>query len=148
MFKPSEEIIIRSAFTLSSNPKHKRVKKWIACNGEALASRQELQIYEFLLEQEGIHVYYEKAFEGTDHTSYPDFTVENLTTGRVFLWEHVGMTNNEHYLNEIPRKLLWFKSQGIDSIENGGDLIISFYREGSFYRDVVNFVEQIISKSK
>lgn len=143
MFKPSEEIKIKAQFILSSNTRHKKAKKWIACNGEALVSRQELQIYEFLLEQEWLEVCYEMEFVGSDHTSYPDFTIRNLVTGKVFIWEHLGMTNNEHYLNEIPRKLEWFKTQGIESVENGGSLIITFYREATFSRDVAKFVELI-----
>lgn len=145
MFKPSEEIRVKAKFTLSTNPKHKKVKTWIACNGEALVSKQELEIYEYLLEQESLHVCYEQAFEGKDRIAYPDFTITNLKTGKVYIWEHFGMTNSEQYLNNIPKKLEWFREQGVLSIEQGGNLIITFYRKSTFYKDVANFVELINS---
>lgn len=143
MFKPSEEIIVRARFDLSSNPNFKREKKWIACNGEALVSRQELEIYEFLLEQTDLHVTYEKEFVGKDKSLYPDFTILNEKTGKLFVWEHLGMTNNESYLDRIPHKLSWYRNQGLESIESGGNLILSFYNQSRFYRDVLNFVKLI-----
>ncbi|CAG5084191.1 hypothetical protein [Parvicella tangerina] len=143
MFKPSEEIHIKAAYTLSTNLKHKHAKKWIASNGEALVSKQELQIYEYLLEQEGLHVEYEKAFQGTDRLVFPDFTIVNLITHKEYIWEHFGMTNNDNYLNEIPKKLSWFNSQELRSIENGGRLIITYYREDSFFKEVAKFVDLI-----
>ena len=143
MFKPSEEIIVRAEYDLSPNTKHKGEKKWIACNGEALVSRQELQIYEYLLEQKGLHVTYEKEFVGSDHTAYPDFTVKNMSSGKEFVWEHFGMTNNENYLDRLPRKLEWFEKQGAKTIEQGGNLILTFYREGRFFKEVSKFVELI-----
>lgn len=147
MFKPSEEIRIKATFELSKNQKHRKEKIWVACNGEALVSRQELLIYEYLLEQPFLHVEYEKAFHGSDRTSYPDFTVVNSKNGKEYIWEHLGMTNNEEYLDRIPNKLMWFAEQGVHSIENNGTLIITFYRETSFFSDVVKFVE-LIKKEK
>ncbi|MCB9194878.1 MAG: hypothetical protein H6598_01460 [Flavobacteriales bacterium] len=143
MFKPSSEIKIKAKFTLSSNVNFKQEKKWIACNGEALVSKQELEIYEYLLEQDGIHVEYEKEFKGLDKSLFPDFTVINERSGSVFVWEHLGMTNSEAYLDRIPKKLEWYGEQGLVSIESGGQLILSFYRQERFFKDVVKFVELI-----
>lgn len=146
MFKPSEEIVIRAKYDLSQNTKYKSEKKWIACNGEALVSRQELQIYELLLEQEGIHITYEKELVGSDRTAFPDFTIVNTMTGKSYIWEHFGMTNNENYLDRLPRKLEWFEKEGISTIERGGSLIITFYRKSNFYKEVCKFVN-LIKKS-
>lgn len=145
MFKPSEEIIVNASFDLSPNVNFKGEKKWVACNGERLVSKQELEIYELLLEQQGIHVTYERPFEGKNKTLYPDFTVINRETGRTFIWEHLGMTNSEHYLNKIPQKIMWYRENGLESIENGGDLILSFYRQERFYKDVLNFIKLILN---
>jgi len=104
MFKPAEEIRVKASFTLSSNTNFSKEKKLVAVNDEQLVSRQELEIYHYLLEFEEFHVEYEQAFVGSEKTLYPDFTVTNKTTGITYVWEHLGMTNNEHYLNNIPKK--------------------------------------------
>mgnify|MGYP005745411517 CR=1 FL=1 len=146
MFKPSEEIIVRATYDLSPNTKYKSEKKWIACNGEALVSRQELQIYEYLLEQEGLHIIYEQGFEGHDHTAFPDFTIRNVDTDKTYIWEHFGMTNNENYLNRLPKKLEWFEKQGVKTVDRGGCLILTFYRKETFFQEVTKFV-QLIKKN-
>ena len=52
---------------------------------------------------------YEKPLELTVHgrrvTFYPDFTVMNSRTGRIYYLEHFGMMDNEDYYNAVLRKL-------------------------------------------
>ncbi len=143
MFKPSSEIIVKASFTLSPNENFKNIKVHIAANGEGVVSKQELEIYEYLLEQEDLHVGYELPFVGKEKTLYPDFTVTNKVSGRTFVWEHLGMTNNENYLDKIPKKISWYRENGLETIEQNGNLIISFYNERTFFKDVSNFVKLI-----
>ena len=49
MFKPSSEIIVKASFTMSSNENFKNQKHHIAANGEAVVSRQELEIMDWKL---------------------------------------------------------------------------------------------------
>lgn len=143
MFKPSSEIIVKASFTISPNENFKNKKHHIAANGEALVSKQELDIYEYLLEQEDLHVGYELPFVGKEKTLYPDFTVTNKINGKTFIWEHLGMTNNESYLDRIPKKISWYRDNGLETIEQNGKLIISFYNERTFFKDVRTFVKII-----
>ena len=146
MFKPSNEIIVKASFTLSPNENFKNIKHHVAANGEGLVSKQELEIYGYLLEQEELHVGYELPFVGNEKTLYPDFTVTNKINGKTYIWEHLGMTNNESYLDKIPKKIEWYRENGLHTIEQNGTLIISFYNERTFFKDVCNFVEIIKTK--
>lgn len=146
MFKPSSEIIVKADFIMSPNQNFKNIKHHVAVNGEGLVSKQELEIYEFLLEQENLIVGYELPFEGKEKTLYPDFTVTNIVTQRTFVWEHLGMTNNEKYLDKIPQKIKWYRDNGLETIEKGGNFIISFYQERTFFKDVSRFVSIILEK--
>jgi len=143
-FKPTSEIIVKADYTLSSNPNNKRLKQHMAANGEMLVSKQELQIYNFLLEQLGLHVEYEAAFSGADKTLYPDFTILNVHTNSIYIWEHLGMTNSEKYLDQIPDKLVWYEGNGLKPVEKGGSLILTFYNERTFYKDVEKVVQRIV----
>lgn len=143
-FKPSNEIIIKAEYTLSSNQNNKRHKHHIAANGEMLVSKQELHIYNYLLEQANLHVEYEASFRGSDKSLFPDFTVLNLETNAFFIWEHLGMTNSDKYLDQIPNKLSWYADNGLRSIEHGGNLILTFYNERTFFDDIVEMVNKIL----
>jgi hypothetical protein len=143
-FKPTSEIVVKADYTLCTNPNNKRLKHNLAANGEMLVSKQELQIYNLLLEQRGLHIEYEAAFSGADKTLYPDFTILNVNTQAIYIWEHLGMTNSEKYLDQIPDKLVWYESNGLKSIEKGGNLVLTFYNEPTFYKDVEEVVQRII----
>ena len=116
----------------------------MAANGEMLVSKQELHIYNFLLEQKSLHVEYEASFSGADKTLFPDFTILNVNTNAIYIWEHLGMTNSEKYLDQIPDKLVWYEGNGLKPIEKGGSLILTFYNERTFYKDVQKVVQRIV----
>ncbi len=42
----------------------------------------------------------------------PDFTIENLNTGRVFYWEHLGMMTMENYRQKWEKKLKSYLADG------------------------------------
>jgi hypothetical protein len=144
MFKPTDEIRVKAQFVLSTNPNFQSEKKWIAANGEKLVSHQELDLYHILLEERDFRVEYERAFVGAENTLYPDFTIEHIPTGNIFVWEHLGMTNNEHYLNAIPKKIEWFRANGLETVEvPNGKLIITFYNKDTFYKDIRRAIQKI-----
>ena len=142
-FKPTEEILVKATYELTENTNFKVNKIHVAANGERLVSKQELQIYNRLLEEPDFHIIYESPYKGKDKTLFPDFLVTNKKTRETYVWEHLGMTNNEHYLNAIPNKLVWFREQGLLSTEEGGNLILTFYREKRFFKDVERSIKLI-----
>ena len=137
--------MVKASFKLSTNPNNKNHKIHIASNGEKLVSKQELFIYEQLLKESDLHVEYEAGFEGSDKVLFPDFTVKSLVTGQVFIWEHFGMTNSDHYLNQIPNKLVWYAENGAMPVDQGGNLIITYYNERTFQNDVANAISTILT---
>ena len=143
-FKPSQEIVIKAEYTLSTNTNNRRHKHHVAANGELLVSKQELQIYNYLLEHAHFHIEYEAPYRGSDKTLFPDFTVLNLTNNAFYIWEHLGMTNSDKYLDQIPAKLSWYAENGLRSIEQGGNLILTFYKERTFFHDIEEVVKKLI----
>jgi ATP-dependent exoDNAse (exonuclease V) alpha subunit len=103
-----------------------------ASDGEFLRSKSELIIYEKLLERlknTGFNLKYEKQLIINGVTKYPDFTIEDAGTGKVFYWEHCGMLSDEDYKKNWERKKKWYFDNKILTLEEGegerGTLIIS-----------------------
>lgn len=49
---------------------------------------------------------------GSGRTIKPDFTIENLDTGRIFYWEHLGMLTKEEYREKWNKKLQGYLDDG------------------------------------
>ena len=47
-----------------------------------------------LLHAKGINYHYEEPLEFDGITNYPDFTIEDGSTGKTYYWEHLGMLND------------------------------------------------------
>ena len=82
--------------------------EYFTANGERVRSKSEIIIADHL-RRYGVVYKYEKPLELTVHgrrvTFYPDFTVMNSRTGRIYYLEHFGMMDNEDYYNAVLRKL-------------------------------------------
>lgn len=82
--------------------------EYFTANGERVRSKSEIIIADHLRRYSVVYKY-EKPLELTVHgrrvTFYPDFTVMNLRTGRIYYLEHFGMMDNEDYYNAVLRKL-------------------------------------------
>lgn len=92
-------------------------------NGDTFRSKSELIISERLIDK-GIDYIYEKPLKLGNTTRYPDFTIEN-DCGDVYYWEHCGLMNNEEYKKRWEEKLKLYKENGINPIEEDGNLIIT-----------------------
>lgn len=79
--------------------------------GDIVRSKSELIIANFLFHA-GIPYDYERGIRLKERTRYPDFTVLNVRTGKVFYWEHFGMMDDEDYRNNAYSKIEEYQDSG------------------------------------
>ena len=84
--------------------------------GEIVRSKSEVIIADALFFAE-IPYHYEKPLKVGNRTVYPDFTVLNVKTRKEYYWEHLGMLDDEDYLNKFLVKLDSYQKNGIRSGE-------------------------------
>ncbi|MCR4895730.1 MAG: hypothetical protein K5891_03025 [Lachnospiraceae bacterium] len=90
--------------------------------GERVRSKSELTIANMLADR-GIPYKYECPIKlGNGAVVYPDFTVLNVKTRKVFYWEHRGMMDDSDYAGQAVFKM---KSMIKNGIVLGDNLIIS-----------------------
>jgi len=88
--------------------------------GESVRSKSEVIIAN-LLHGAGLDYEYEYRLIGPDGSvRYPDFRIEDAETGQVIYWEHLGMMNDPSYQERWEQKLIWYRTQGILPIDEGG----------------------------
>ena len=101
----------------SENPYNREDLALVVSNGLIVRSREELIIAELLISL-GIEFWYEKALTVTgsviladgsvimrEMTIYPDFTIRHPASGKVFVWEHFGLSDDYEYQSTIFTKL-------------------------------------------
>lgn len=86
------------------NTSHNEHLKFRTNDGAFVRSKSEALIYE-LLRSEGIPFRYECALHLPQKTMFPDFTILQPEVGKVFIWEHFGMIDNENYRRLFLQKL-------------------------------------------
>lgn len=87
---------------------------------------------------------YEFPLRAIGSTRNVDFHIINNKTRTEYFWEHFGMTNSEHYKDGLVEKLEWFKNAGYRTVEDGGNVIFTYYRnEHDFHRSVQRYIQQI-----
>ena len=81
--------------------------------GDLVKSRAEKEIADALF-LAGIPYRYECAisFDGGRTFYYPDFTIMDPRTGKIFLWEHFGMEDLNYYRNNNADKMYTYFSAG------------------------------------
>lgn len=84
--------------------------------GEIVRSKSEVIIADALFFAE-IPYHYEKPLKVGNRTVYPDFTVLNVKTRKEYYWEHLGLLDDEDYLNKFLVKLDSYQKNGIRSGE-------------------------------
>jgi len=88
-----------------------KVNEFLTERGEIVRSKSEKLIADklFLL---NIPYRYEYAIKVGDKLMYPDFIVLNPTTRKEYVWEHLGMMDNEEYLEKNMAKLRIYERNG------------------------------------
>lgn len=104
-------------------------RRFVASNGVAVRSTQELHIINKLLSARELVIFYERPLELGGHKRYPDFTIYNRRNSKLFYWEHFGMTGNAAYADEMVEKIRWYKRNGYNDIADGGSLIVTIYHD-------------------
>jgi len=113
LFDDPEQVEVRDRF-LESTLIH------VSRDGEPKRSKSEVIIANELLSAD-IDFEYEAPLEGKDGSvRYPDFTIEDFATGKVYYWEHCGMLDVPEYRRRWERKKDWYREQCILPLEGGG----------------------------
>lgn len=96
--------------------------------GEMVRSKSEVIIADRLADL-GVEYLYERPLTINHVTKYPDFTIEDMESGKTFYWEHCGMLMVPSYRRNWEEKLQWYRSNQIIPHGEGegdrGTLIIS-----------------------
>jgi len=86
------------------NP-YKREKLIVATNdGTYVRSKSEAMIYNRLKES-GLEVIYEKELKIYGKSIYPDFTILNPKTNKIYIYEHFGMLDDLKYFDKFESKI-------------------------------------------
>lgn len=89
-------------------------KTW---RGESVRSKSEVIIANTLFHYD-IEYAYERPIHGKDNSyRYPDFTIFCFS-GRIILWEHLGLSNEKHYRLNWERKKQWYKENNFNIGKN------------------------------
>ena len=117
--------------------------------GELVRSKSEVIIADRLADL-SVEYLYERALTLKGMTKYPDFTIEDVESGKVFYWEHCGMMQLPDYRSRWQAKERWYRDNGILPHEEGGGprgtLIVTRESEqgGISSQDIENLIKQVI----
>ncbi len=84
--------------------------------GEPMRSKSEVIIADQLAAH-GIAYEYETGLVLDGLTRWPDFTIEDADSGRIYYWEHCGMLQDPDYNRRWLRKLDWYRQNKIMPLE-------------------------------
>jgi hypothetical protein len=88
--------------------------------GELVRSKSEVILADRMHEL-GLDYQYEHELVSEDGSRrYPDFTIEDASSGLKVFWEHLGMLTNVSYRRRWEEKLAWYRRNGILPEEEGG----------------------------
>jgi hypothetical protein len=89
----------------------------------------------------GLNFTYETELKLGGSVRYPDFTIEDDITGRVFYWEHLGMMEREDYKRAWTAKEAWYRENGIQHADQKNpalkSLITTIESNGKFDMGIV-----------
>ncbi len=98
------------------NPFHQEKLRIHSADGTVVRSKSESLIASELASN-GIPYRYECALEIEGQIFYPDFTIRHPSSGRILIWEHFGMIDQEEYLESTLKKLrVYFRNGFIPGI--------------------------------
>ena len=93
------------------NPFYPENLQICSSDGTMVRSKSEALIASGLASN-GIPYRYECALEVEGQTLYPDFTIRHPFTGKVFVWEHFCMVDQEEYMERMLKKLRVYLRNG------------------------------------
>jgi hypothetical protein len=117
--------------------------------GEMVRSKSEVIIADRLSALK-VEYIYEHPLTLNEVTKYPDFTIEDVESGRTFYWEHCGMLHVPSYRHRWEQKLDWYRSNGIFPYDEGdgdnGTLIVTreSARGGISSQDIERLIRSVI----
>ncbi len=107
-------------------------------------SKEELYIFNRLLNEKDLHVKYEEKTKGKKGWKLTDFVIKNKVTRKKYYWEHAGMAANHEYALKTSDTAAWYIENGNKFIEEGGAFIMTYYKnEHSFHNDVERIINLI-----
>jgi len=110
--------------------------------GEYVKSHAEYLIAETLFKYKVPYIYEDK-FPTREHRNLkPDFTAINLKTGKIIIWEHLGMLEKQNYLEDNIHKLY---SYSLNGIYPGNGMIITISTKEQPLKE--SLVETIVKQS-
>ena len=84
---------------------------------------------------------YDTVVDLVDGKISPDFIIKNPFNGRLYIWEHFGAFNQEHYADSMNNKLDRYEKSGFITNDN---LIISFEHHIRDTKRIHRLIEEII----
>lgn len=112
-FKPlSEELEEWNKSTFTQCTKYPESKIHLAPSGNMVRSKSEVLI-DMVLYTNHIPFRYESELQLDGITIYPDFTVRNPRTGKLYYWEHFGLMDDTGYAGSTAFKLNTYISNNI-----------------------------------
>lgn len=134
--------------TYEANSFHQENLRYETEQGDFVRSKSEVIIANILYQHRKDIVYkYEKPLEvlvdRKIKTIYPDFTIMNIHTGKVWYWEHAGRMDDVIYANEFVKKTNIYASNGYLI---GKDVIFTYETTGNPLEIMVirRIVEEVV----
>lgn len=93
------------------NPFHPENLQISSSDGTMVRSKSESLIASGLASN-GVPYRYECALELEGTIFYPDFTIRHPSTGKIMIWEHFGMVDQEEYLERTLKKIRVYLRNG------------------------------------
>ena len=106
----------------NDNKNHPERLIYITESGARVRSKSELFIANALY-QKKIHFYYEAGLALGGKNRAPDFTIYRPSDGKMFLWEHFGLMDDNEYLHAANEKIALYARYGFHPFKN---LIITY----------------------
>ena len=96
---------------------HEEELIYLTNSGIRVRSKSERTIAE-ALDQKGIPYRYEAALALGGAKRYPDFTINRPSDGKMFLWEHFGLMNDDGYRQKAVEKLALYAKYGFSPFDS------------------------------
>lgn len=113
--KPDIDAWLAAPF--KQNPLYPEQRIHPTLRGEKVRSKSEMTLAN-LLYAAGIPYRYEAllCLDGQDY--YPDFTILDPVTGKIYYWEHFGKTGERVYMARADNKIAFYREHGIVQWQN------------------------------